>query len=86
LRPSCASYRRLSIGRISGNPSGGFSSCGWAGVTLPNSRAKAICSACPIRWSRKKTTLCVSRADRISATVAAPSWPLRSTPEISAPM
>ena len=38
-------------------PAGGFSSCGCAGVTLPNRRANATCSAWPISWSRKKITL-----------------------------
>src|SRR6516164_5817577 len=47
--------------------SGSLPATGWSS-SLPKCRAKATCSARVMSWSRKKSTLCLSRSARISAT------------------
>src|SRR5579875_41813 len=59
---------------------------GWAGVTVPKLRPKAICCSGVMSWSQKNTTRHCSRAWRISLTVSSSRGRLRSTPWISAPI
>src|SRR5436190_6488586 len=51
----------------------------------PKRRAKALCCATSISWSRKNTTQCSFSASRISPTVPSSSSRPTSTPKISAP-
>src|SRR5262249_11811674 len=59
---------------------------GCAGVTSPNARPSATCSAGSRNWPGKKMTLYSSSVRRRSSTVRASSSRFRSTPRISAPI